>query len=63
MIRNCLKKKEVIFFNKSDLLEKEEIEHKLRIFKSKIKKTYKIISVFNDSDIKIIKKQLLSYAN
>ena len=61
--KKLLKKKEVIFFNKSDLLEKEEIEHKLRIFKSKIKKTYKIISVFNDSDIKIIKKQLLSYAN
>ena len=61
--KKLLKKKEVIFFNKSDLLEKEEIEHKLRIFKSKIKKRYKIISVFNDSDIKIIKKQLLSYAN
>ena len=61
--KKLLKKKEVIFFNKSDLLEKEEIEHKLRIFKSKIKKRYKIISVFNDSDIKMIKKQLLSYAN
>ena len=61
--KKLLKKKEVIFFNKSDLLEKEEIERKLRIFKSKIKKKYKIISVFNDSDIKIIKKQLISYAN
>tara|TARA_Y100001936_G_C16005611_1_gene630473 strand:+ start:221 stop:1204 length:984 start_codon:yes stop_codon:yes gene_type:complete len=61
--KKLLKKKEIIFLNKSDLLGEEEIEKKLRIFKSKVKKRYEIISVFNDSDIKMIKKQLLNYAN
>ena len=53
------KKKELIVFNKSDLVTKEEIDKKLRIFRNKIKKKYEIISVFLDKDLKNIKKILL----
>ena len=54
-----LKKKELVVFNKSDLVTKAEIDKKLRIFKNKIKKKYEIISVFLDKDLKNIKKILL----
>ncbi len=54
-----LKKKELIVFNKSDLVTKEEIDKKLRIFRNKIKKKYEIISVFLNNDLKNIKKILL----
>ena len=37
-------KKEIIFLNKSDLLESEEIEKKVKDFKKNIKKKYKIVS-------------------
>jgi len=53
------KKKELIVFNKSDLLTKEDVQKKLKIFKNKIKKKYEIISVFINKDLKNIKKILL----
>ena len=53
------KKKEIVFFNKSDLVEKKDMEKKLKIFKSKIKKKFEIISVFLDTDLLKIKKILL----
>ncbi len=56
-------KKEIIFFNKSDLLKKEEIDKKLNIFKSKIKKKYETVSVFLENDIKKIKKILIKNAS
>ena len=57
------KKKEIIYLNKSDLLEKNELEEKLYIFRSKIKKKYKIISVFKKDDIQTIKKELITNVN
>lgn len=57
------KKKEIIYLNKSDLLEKNELEEKLYIFRSKIKKKYKIISVFKKDDIQTIKKELVTNVN
>jgi len=57
------KKKEIIYFNKSDLLEKNELEEKLYIFRSKIKKKYKIISVFKKDDVQTIKKELVTNVN
>ena len=42
------KKKEIIFFNKSDLFDKKDIDKKLKLFKIKIKKKFEIISVFSD---------------
>ena len=53
------KKKEIIVFNKSDLLEKKEIEKKLKIFKKKIKKKFEIISVVSDKNLINLRKILL----
>jgi len=57
------KKKEIIFFNKSDLLDEEEIKKKLNVFKRKIKSKYEIISVFSNNDIQKVKKLLIKNAN
>jgi len=57
------KKKEIIVFNKSDLLEKKEIEKKLKVFKEKIKKKYEIISVIADKNLTDLRKILLKNAN
>jgi GTPase len=61
--KSLLNKKEIIFFNKSDLLKKEVIDKKLKEFKNKIKKKYEIISVFSNKDIQRIKKILIKNAN
>jgi GTP-binding protein len=61
--KNLIKKKEIIFFNKSDLLEDNEINEKLKEFKNKIKNKYEIISVYSNKDIQKIKKLLVDYAN
>ena len=61
--KNLTKKREIIFFNKSDLLEDNEINKKLKEFKSKIKTKYEVISVYSNKDIKKIKKLLTKYAN
>jgi GTP-binding protein len=60
--KSLIRKKEIIFFNKSDLLEKQDIDKKLKIFKDKIKKKYEIISVFSKKDILKIKKLLIKNA-
>jgi GTP-binding protein len=52
-------KKEIIVFNKSDLLEKKEIDEKLKIFKKKIKKKFEIISVVTDRNLTNLRKILL----
>jgi len=57
------KKKEIIVFNKSDLVEKNEIERKLKVFKKKIKKKYEIISVVTDKNLINLRKILLKNAN
>ena len=57
------KKKEIIFFNKSDLFENDEIKKKVEHFKEKIKAKYEIISVFSNKDIKKIKKLLTEYVS
>ena len=54
-----VKKKEIIVFNKSDLLGKKEIEEKLKLFKKKVKKKYEIISVIADKNLINLKKLLL----
>ena len=56
-------KKEIIFFNKSDLLENNEINEKLKEFKKKIKTKYEIVSVYSNKDIQRMKKLLVKYAN
>ena len=57
------KKKEIIYLNKSDLIEKDELKEKIDIFNSKIKKKFKIISVFKKDDIQTMKKALITNVN
>ena len=57
------RKKELIFFNKSDLLEKNDIDKKLREFKNKIKTKFEVISVFSDEDLKKVKNLLIKNVN
>ena len=61
--KNLNKKKEIIFFNKSDLIEKVSMEKKLKNFKKEIKKNYEVISVFSNKDIQKVKKILIKNAN
>ena len=61
--KNLIKKREIIFFNKSDLLKDIEINEKLKEFKKKIKTKYEIISVYSSKDIQKVKKLLIKYAN
>jgi GTP-binding protein len=56
-------KKEIIFFNKSDLLESGEIIKKLSEFKKKIKSKYEVISVFSNKDLLKVKKLLIENVN
>ena len=58
-----IKKKEIIFFNKSDLLDENEINEKLKEFKKKVKTKYEIVSVYSNKDLQKIKKLLIKYAN
>ena len=60
---DLIKKKEIIFFNKSDLLDDNEINEKLKKFKKKIKTKYEVVSVYSSKDIQKIKKLLIKYAN
>ena len=61
--KNLIKKKEIIFFNKSDLLEDNEINEKLMDFKKKVKAKYEIVSIYSNKDVQKIKKLLIKYAN
>ena len=61
--KSLVRKKEIIFFNKSDLLKKQDIDKKLKEFKNKIKKKYEVISVFSNKDIQKIKKILIKNVN
>ena len=56
-------KKEIIFFNKSDLLSDADVKKKLNEFKNKIKSKYEVISVFSNKDIQNTKKTLMKYAS
>jgi len=61
--KNLGKKKEIIFFNKSDLLEKDDIDKKIKEFKNKIKAKCEVISVFSNKDIQKVKKLLIKNVN
>ena len=56
-------KKEIVFFNKSDLVSDEEVENKLSDFKKKVKLKYEVISLFSNKDVQKIKKYLIKYFN
>ena len=54
--KKILKKKEIIIFNKLDLVDMRSISEKLKIFKSKIKKSYEITSLISNENFEKIKK-------
>ncbi len=56
-------KKEIILFNKSDLIDIDETNDKMINFKKKIKSKYEVISVFSNKDIQKVKKILIKNAN
>ena len=60
--KKLITKKEIIFFNKSDLLDTKVIKDKLVEFNKKVKTKYDIISVFSNKDVQKIKKMLIKYA-
>ncbi len=56
-------KREIVFFNKSDLFNDEEIKKKLIEFKKKINANYEVISVLSNKDVQKVKKLLIKYAS
>ncbi len=56
-------KKEIILFNKSDLIGIEDTNNKMINFKKKIKSKCEVISVFSNKDIQKVKKILIKNAN
>ncbi len=61
--KNLTKKKEIIFLNKSDLMENNDIKIKVKEFEKKIKAKCEVISAFSNQDILKIKKILVKYVN
>ena len=54
--KNLLKKKEIIIFNKIDLIEMSSLNIKLEKFKKKIKKNYEVTSLVSNQNFEKIKK-------
>ena len=54
--KKILKKKEIIIFNKIDLLDMNSVDEKLKQFKNKIKKNYEITSLISNENFEKIKK-------
>jgi len=57
---NLLKKKEIIVFNKIDIINISEIKEKINIFKKKIKKNIYKISVVQNEGLTTIKKVMVN---
>jgi len=57
------KKKEIIVFNKTDMVSEDEINKKIDIFNKKIKKKIYTISVIKHKGLATIKKVLVSYVH
>ena len=57
------KKKEIIVFNKTDMISEDEINEKINIFNKKINKKIYIISVIKNKGLTAIKKVLISYVH
>ena len=54
--KSILKKKEIIIFNKVDLINKETVSKNLKDFKKKIKKKFEIISLMTNQNLEEVKK-------
>ncbi len=58
-----IKKREIIVFNKIDMINDDEINKKIDIFKKKIKKKVYTISALKHKGLKTIKRILVSYVH
>ena len=56
--KSILKKKEIIVFNKLDLVDKENSEKNLKKFKKNINKNFEIISLFTNENLEKLKKKI-----
>ncbi len=54
--KSILKKKEIIIFNKVDLINKKTIEENLKSFKKRIKKNFETISLITNENLEKVKK-------
>ena len=59
--KKLTKKKEIIVFNKIDMISNEEINKKIDFFSKKIKKKIYIISALKHKGLKTIKRVLVNY--
>tara|TARA_X000000368_G_scaffold294675_1_gene234467 strand:- start:295 stop:555 length:261 start_codon:yes stop_codon:yes gene_type:complete len=59
--KDLLKKKEIIVFNKVDLIEASELKEKIKLFEDKIKKKIGILSNTDKKLISKLKSSLLGY--
>ena len=57
------KKKEIVVFNKIDLINKDEIKYKLTKFKKKIKKNVLLISTLDKKTLSEIKSKLIKHVS
>ena len=57
------KKREIIVFNKIDMIDEEEIDKKIDIFSQKIKKKIYLISALKNKGLKVIKRTLINYVH
>ena len=56
--KGILKKKELIIFNKIDLIEKDTLSEKLKDFNNKIKKNFETVSLITNTNLEKIKKEI-----
>jgi len=61
--KELLKKKELIVFNKIDLIDKKILKKKIDEFKKNIKKKVFILSTINKSSVSQIKSKLINYVS
>ena len=58
-----IKKREIIVFNKIDMISEEEINEKINTFKKELKKKIYTISALKNKGLKTIKKTLVNYVH
>ena len=54
--KRILKKKEVVIFNKTDLISEEVVEKKINTFKKKFKKKFETLSLLTSKNLEKVKK-------
>jgi len=61
--KELIKKKEIIVFNKIDLLEKNDLQEKVKKFETKIKKKTLSMSTIESKSVTKIKSKLINYVS